>query len=536
MSGAEEERKRAARAEQVALFRYQLIREAADPALSTRQRGRMVREIASRAHEGPFGDPVTVSRGTVDRWIRAWRGGGFAALAPPARQVTLRTDAEVLEMAAGLKRENPARTAAQVQRILARACGWSPSVRTLQRHFERLELAARPDGSPPEVFGRFECAAPNEMWTGDALHGPRIGGRKAYLFCFIDDHSRAVMAARWGYFEDTVRLAAALRPALAARGVPARIYTDNGSAFVDAALKRAAARLGIKITHSAPGRPEGRGKIERFFRTVREEFLVEIGDGSGVRDLAELNRLFTAWCERVYHARRHSETGQPPLERWLAGRPVPGPGPRAAARGVPVVRAPDRPQGRHAQPVRRPLPGQRLVPGRAESRVRLRPVRPVGPGNPLERAAARHRGPAEDRTALPPEGETRAAGHPAAAHGDRLPRPHPGRARAGRAAPDPLRRPRAGGRAVTAVPAAQISAVLAWAARLAAAGPQAGAAETAAYLTAKAAVLERIAAERARSGWSPEDAAAAAGAAARAREAADTAALAAAAGITRLED
>jgi transposase len=133
MAGAEEERKRAARAEQVALFRYQLVREAADPALSTRQRGRMVREIASRAHEGPFGDPVTVSRGTVDRWIRAWRDGGFAALAPPARQVTLRTDAEVLEMAAGLKRENPARTAAQVRRILVKGCGWSPSVRTLQR-------------------------------------------------------------------------------------------------------------------------------------------------------------------------------------------------------------------------------------------------------------------------------------------------------------------------------------------------------------------------------------------------------------------
>ena len=255
MSGAEEERKRAARAEQVALFRYQLVREAADPALSTRQRGRMVREIASKAHQGPFGEPVIVSRGTIDRWIRAWRDGGFAALAPPARQVTLRTDAEVLEMAAGLKRESPARTAAQVRRILVKACGWSPSVRTLQRHFERLELRARPDGLPPAAFGRFECAAPNEMWTGDALHGPRIAGRKAYLFCFIDDHSRAVMAARWGYFEDTVRLAAALRPALAARGVPARIYTDNGSAFVDAAVNRAAARLGIKITHSAPGRP-----------------------------------------------------------------------------------------------------------------------------------------------------------------------------------------------------------------------------------------------------------------------------------------
>ncbi len=307
MSSAEEDRKRAARAERVALFRYQLIREAADPALTVRQRGRMVRELAARAHEGPFGEPVAVSRATIDRWIRAWRSGGFAALAPPARQVMLRTDAAVLELAAGLKRENPERTAAQVMRIMRTTCGWSPSVRTLQRHFERLELTTRPDGRAPAVFGRFECARPNEMWTGDALHGPHIAGRKAYLFCFLDDHSRAVMAARWGYFEDTVRLAAALRPALAARGVPIRIYVDNGSAFVDAALKRAAARLGIKITHSAPGRPQGRGKIERFFRTAREEFLVEIGDGSSIADLAELNRLFTAWCETVYHARPHGE-------------------------------------------------------------------------------------------------------------------------------------------------------------------------------------------------------------------------------------
>ena len=89
---------------------------------------------------------------------------------------------------------------------------------------------------------------------------------------------------------------------------------------------------------------------------------------------------------------------------------------------------------------------------------------------------------------------------------------------------------------MTAVPAAQVSAVLAWAARLTAAGPEAGTAETAAYLTAKAAVLERIAAEREAGGWSPQDAEAARDAAARAREAADTAALAAAAGITRLED
>jgi putative transposase len=145
----------------------------------------------------------------------------------------------------------------------------------------------------------------------------------------LDDHSRAVVGHRWGYSEDSVRLAAALRPALAARGIPEGVYVDNGSAFIDKALLRAMARLGIKLIHSTPGRPQGRGKIERFFRTVRDQFLVELdaGTAAGITDLAQLNRLFTAWVEQVYHRRAHSETGQEPLARWLTGAPFPQPSP-----------------------------------------------------------------------------------------------------------------------------------------------------------------------------------------------------------------
>jgi putative transposase len=247
------------------------------------------------------------------------------------RQASPRTPAEVLELAAALKRENPERTAAQVQRILRASSGWAPSDRTLQRLFGRLELnrPAADEGSQ-QVFGRFEADRPNELWTGDALHGPVIGGHKAYLFCFIDDHSRAVMGARWALHEDVVRLAAALRPALAARGVPECVYVDNGSAFVDAWLLRACAVLGIKLVHSRPGRPQGRGKIERFFRTVRDQFLVETGAGTGIGDLTELNRLFGAWAAVSYHRAVHSETGQAPLARWAAGVPEPLPLPSPA--------------------------------------------------------------------------------------------------------------------------------------------------------------------------------------------------------------
>ncbi len=304
----------------VALFRYSLIREAADPALSKAERGALVRALARREHTGPGGARVQFSRNTLDRWVRAWRAGGYEALVPVPRAVGPKTAAAVLELAVKLKREVPGRTAAQVAAIIVTSEGAAPSARTLQRHFARLGLNTRPDGSPPVAFGRFEAAAPNDRWTGDALHGPAVDGHKAYLFAFLDDHSRAIPGYRWGHSEDTVRLEAALRHGLAARGVPSSIYVDNGSAFVAAPLLRACAVLGIRLIHSRPGRPQGRGKIERFFRTVRDQFLIEV-EARGVAGLVELNRLFAAWVETVYHRRAHSETGVAPLERFEAGAP-----------------------------------------------------------------------------------------------------------------------------------------------------------------------------------------------------------------------
>jgi putative transposase len=333
----QEQRTRTDRARAIGLFRYQLIREAADPQHSTKQRGRLIRAIAAAEHADPFGRRVRISRQTLDRWIRDWRTGGFDALVPSPRQTHQRTPAEVMDLAVALRRENPERTAAGIRRILRAQLGWSPDERTLQRHFTRIGLSRPGAEGAISVFGRFEASRPNELWTGDALHGPQIAGRKTYLFAFCDDHSRALVGYRWGYAEDTVRLAAALRPALASRGVPDAIYVDNGSAFVDAWLLRACAKLGIKLTHSTPGRPQGRGKIERLFRTVRDQFLVEITgdpDVAGrhfVADLAEMNRLFAAWVETVYHRHPHSETGQPPLTRWSAGGTFPLPAPPALA-------------------------------------------------------------------------------------------------------------------------------------------------------------------------------------------------------------
>ncbi|HEY5149926.1 MAG TPA: helix-turn-helix domain containing protein [Mycobacterium sp.] len=155
--------KRRERAQQVALFRYQLICPALEPGLSTKQRGKIVRGIAGDSHDGPFGGQVRYSRDTLDRWIRRYRAGGFHALSPSIRQPGTRIDGQVFELAAALKRENPGRTAAQVMRILRASTGWAPSESTLLQHFHPLEPAGpgrrgRPGGVRPVRGRRTERA------------------------------------------------------------------------------------------------------------------------------------------------------------------------------------------------------------------------------------------------------------------------------------------------------------------------------------------------------------------------------------------
>src|SRR3954447_1745544 len=445
---ADEATARSERARAIGLFRYGFIREAADPGVSTPARGRLGRAGAAAEHTDPTGRRVRVSRDTLDRWIRAWRRGGFDALVPSPRQSAPRLPVEVVEMAVALKRENPDRTGAQARRILAAQMGWAPGERTLQRWFAddpqiADQLAA---GAAGPVFGRFEAGRPNELWTGDALHGPTVAGRKTYLFAFLDDHSRAIMGHRFGFAEDTVRLAAALRPALGSRGVPDGIYVDNGSAFVDAWLLRACAKLGIRLIHSTPGRPQGRGKIERYFRTVREQFLVEItgephhrrrrrpGPAPGRRPGRAQRAVHRLGRDRLPPPDPLRDRPGParPLERrW----PVSDPEHRRAGRGVPLGGTPHRHQDRAGVAAGQHLPG-RPAAGRAPRRAGVRPVRPHPHPGPAPRHPGRHRDPAPHRPPRPPQSPARNPTRAAGTDRDRLrppDRPHP---------PSPARPPR----------------------------------------------------------------------------------------------
>ncbi|MBI5605178.1 MAG: transposase, partial [Deltaproteobacteria bacterium] len=170
----------------------------------------------------------------------------------------------------------------------------------------------------PEDRRKFEAELPNDLWQSDVLHGPLVetGGkkRKSYLIAFIDDHSRLVPYGAFYPGESLTFFLKALEQALATRGLPRKIYVDNGAAFRSHHLEQVTASLGIALIHARPYKPQGKGKIERWFKTVRSDFLT----GFRGTTLSDLNLAFDIWLREIYHRRKHGATGQAPWERFAS--------------------------------------------------------------------------------------------------------------------------------------------------------------------------------------------------------------------------
>ncbi|MGH9157986.1 MAG: DDE-type integrase/transposase/recombinase [Acidimicrobiales bacterium] len=202
--------------------------------------------------------------------------------------------------------------------------------RTIRSHLRRRGLHRAAITVVPRAFGRYEAEAPNQRWITDVLVGPFVpyprvsGSRRAKLFLIVDDHSRLLVHGRWVTEENTRAGQDVLREAIARRGLPQVLYCDNGAPFANAALERSCAVLGIRLVHSRPYSPAGRGKQERLNRYIRQRFLAE-AEAVGIGDFASLNGRFMAWAEQVANTRTHAETDQTPLARFVAAGP-----PRAA--------------------------------------------------------------------------------------------------------------------------------------------------------------------------------------------------------------
>jgi putative transposase len=312
-------------AEAVALHRWAVIAEAVSDRLGPAERGALVRAIAARAHTPPDGTVRHYSRATIDRWIRAWRSGGLEALHPETRSDTgaVRAHPELAEEAAALRLELPSRSAAQIARILMARHGTRVAERTVRQQLQRRGLSREALAAEPRAFGRYEADAPNDRWITDVLVGPwvphpkRDSSVRAKLFLIVDDHSRLLVHGRFFAHENARSCQEALRQAIVHRGLPEVLYADNGAPFKNAWLTRTCAVLGIRLVHSKPYSPEGRGKQERLNRFIREAFLQEAVH-QGIETLAELDDLFIAWAEQVANRRIHAETGAAPIDRFTA--------------------------------------------------------------------------------------------------------------------------------------------------------------------------------------------------------------------------
>ncbi len=314
-----------AKAEKLALFRYGLIAPLVLEALARGELTRRAEEIASRQYDIPASKRRAVSVDTLLDWAARYRHGGFEALAPKPRQDRGQSRTITPQLASlieRLKRENPHRTGTTLLRELALSSGQDEppvSASTLYRFLQQRGLSERQLLAPP-ARKKFEAELANQIWQADMLFGPWVGRpgggrRQVFLHATLDDASRLIPHAQFYTSQGLDAALDCLRQAVAARGIPVRLYIDNAKMYRSPQLARIAASLGALIIHSRPYQPEGRGKIERCFRTVREQFLANL-DPKHPLSLDELNDRFWAWIDNVYHRSEHSTLGTTPLLRW----------------------------------------------------------------------------------------------------------------------------------------------------------------------------------------------------------------------------
>lgn len=279
---------------------------------------RRARAIAARQREIGCSDAVCAA--TLLKWARRYRQQGLEGLTPKPRadrgQSRVITP-ELAELIERLKRENPYRTGTALLRTLG-PDSISPS--TLYRFLQSRGLTtARLLTAGPERK-KFEAEFANQIWQSDMLYGPYVqrpggGKQQAYLYAMLDDCSRLVPHGEFYDSQGLESLLDCMRKAVEKRGIPSRIYADNGHVYRSIQLASIAASLGILVSHTPPFQPQGRGKIERFFRTCREQLLANL-HAKGRLTLAELNEQLWTWLEE-YHGRPHDGLGgSTPLMRW----------------------------------------------------------------------------------------------------------------------------------------------------------------------------------------------------------------------------
>jgi putative transposase len=328
---------------QIATFRFGLISEfVTGVRLVYGEKEKLLKEKLARSYDVPHSPRNKISRSTIEKWICDYKKAGFRieGLYPQERSDKGHTRAlsSTLRLAIKeLKKEEPHIKAPALIQCLRHkkliAADEEINFSTLYRYLNSEDLKAVNENAVDKRH--FEAAHPNEIWQSDVMHGPYVRSpdsklkKKSYLMAIIDDHSRFIVHAEFYMAETRDNFLDCLRQGILKRGLPQKLYIDNGSCFKALRLDQVTAQLGIGIQHSRPYTPQGRGKIERWFKYVRDNFLRvhgQISTESAGEKLDFLNQQFQEWVDE-YNVRVHGTTKQSPYERYRAGlecvRPAP---------------------------------------------------------------------------------------------------------------------------------------------------------------------------------------------------------------------
>lgn len=320
----------------IALFRYGLIADLVRLHSGSKGLYARIAQKAAGEYTIPGSTRTRVAEETIRDWLKAYRRGGFDALLPKPRADRGRARSlppEVVDVLLAIKEGNP-RLSVQ---LVIREARQRPEVgedlplpnATVHRLLTRHGLMDKTRTEAGEADRRrFAFQRAGELWMSDVMHGPRVlvgdrTRRKTYLLAFLDDATRVIPYAAFTFSENTAAFLPVLKQALLRRGLPERLYVDNGANYRSQHLALVCAKLGTALIHARPYRPQGKGKIERWFKTVRAQLLTRVRT-QDTASLAALNRRLWAWVEGEYHHTPHRALdGATPLEQWAqAGQSV----------------------------------------------------------------------------------------------------------------------------------------------------------------------------------------------------------------------
>jgi len=291
----------------------------------------IIRDLARREYAIPGSDRHLIGEKTIEAWYYSWRKNGIEGLAPKPRidRGQSKLSPPIQEAILAAKRDNPRRSIAQIRQLLestGQAARGSLSRSTIHRLLQQHGLS-RMTGSAslPEEKRSFVAESAGTIWYGDVMHGPRVpvNGqlRKTYLVSLIDDASRLINHSAFCLGETALDIEGVLKQALLKRGVPIKLVVDNGAAYRAHTLQGICVRLGIHLIYCRPYAPEGKGKLERWHRTFRDQFLSEL-DQRHITCLDDLNARLWAWLEQIYHRTNHAGLGGlTPLARYQQDLP-----------------------------------------------------------------------------------------------------------------------------------------------------------------------------------------------------------------------